>query len=361
MPVNPVTCDSILSSDLVRASLRRRHRRARAANLFVSAGTALVLAGLLAIPLYLLTALASSHAAEPIEWPRLGVLFAGSLRATACAVAVALPLGIATAMFSAHFCAPRLRAWLKPALEVLDAIPTVVLGLIATASFAPWLKGHVASVLALVVVIPCLLLAAGFAFSAPSRRDGWLPLWLLPLVIAATTLTIALGSTRGTTLLVPSSPWNALLVGLALGVAAVPLVFSVAEDALFLVPRAHAQAAFALGATRWQALTTVVLPAAGSGLLAAALLGFMRCFGETMIVLMASGNTAIAGFDPLAGLRSLGADIALGMPDAAPAGAAWRDLLIAALLLLAMNVLFGVVAQFVRERLRRKLSVESAA
>jgi len=78
-------------------------------------------------------------------------------------------------------------------------------------------------------------------------------------------------------------------------------------------------------------------------------------------VLMASGNTAIAGFDPLAGLRSLGADIALGMPDAAPAGAAWRDLLIAALLLLAMNVLFGVVAQFVRERLRRKLSVESAA
>ena len=358
MPANPVTCDSILSSDLVRASLRRRRRRARAANLFVSGGTALVLAGLLAIPLYLLIALVFSQGTAPIEWRRLGVLFAGSLRASACAVAVALPLGIATAMFSAHFCAPRLRAWLKPALEILDAIPTVVLGLIATASFAPWFKGHVASVLMLVVAIPCLLLAAGFAFGQPSRRDGWLPLWLLPAVVAATALTIAVGS-QATTSIVPSSPWNALLVGLALGVAAVPLVFSVAEDALFLVPRAHAQAAFALGATRWQALTTVVLPAAGSGLLAAALLGFMRCFGETMIALMASGNTAIAGFDPLTGLRSLSADIALGMPDAAPNSAAWRDLLLAALLLLAVNVLLGVIAQWVRERLRRRLSAES--
>jgi len=340
--------------------MRRRRRHARAANLFVGAGTALVLLGLLAIPSYLLVALASSQAAAPIEWERLGVLFAGSLRATICAVAVAVPLGIATAMFSAHFCAPRLRAWLKPALEVLDAIPTVVLGLIAAVSFAPWLKGHVASVLALVVIIPCVLLAGGFAFGASSRREGWLPLWLLPLLVATAALVFALASRHAAPMLPPYSPWNALLVGLALGVAALPLVFSVAEDALFLVPRAHAQAAFALGATRWQALTTIVLPATGSGLFAAALLGFMRCFGETMIVLMASGNTAIAGFDPLGGLRSLGADIALGMPDAAPASAAWRDLLIAALLLLAMNVLFGVTAQLARERLRRRLPAERA-
>ncbi len=340
--------------------MRRRRRHARAANLFVGAGTALVLLGLLAIPSYLLVALASSQAAAPIEWERLGVLFAGSLRATICAVAVAVPLGIATAMFSAHFCAPRLRAWLKPALEVLDAIPTVVLGLIAAVSFAPWLKGHVASVLALVVIIPCVLLAGGFAFGASSRREGWLPLWLLPLLVATAALVFGLASRHAAPMLPPSSPWNALLVGLALGVAALPLVFSVAEDALFLVPRAHAQAAFALGATRWQALTTIVLPATGSGLFAAALLGFMRCFGETMIVLMASGNTAIAGIDPLGGLRSLGADIALGMPDAAPASAAWRDLLIAALLLLAMNVLFGVTAQLARERLRRRLPAERA-
>jgi len=361
MPVNPVTCDSILSSDLVCASLRRRHRHARAANLLVGAGTALVLVGLLAIPLYLVSALGSSHAATPVDWTRLGVLFAGSLRATACAMAVALPLGIATAMFNAHLCAPRLRAWLKPALEVLDAIPSVVFGLVAAVSFAPWLKTHVASMLAFVVVLPCVLLACGFAFGASSRRDGWLPLWLLPLVVATAALVFALASQREVAMSQPSSPWNAMLVGLALGVAALPLVFSVAEDALFLVPHSHAQAAFALGATRWQALTTVILPAAGSGLFAAALLGFMRCFGETMIVLMASGNTAIAGFDPLSGLRSLGADIALGMPDAAPASAAWRDLLIAALVLLALNMLFGVGAQLVRERLRRRMPAETTA
>jgi phosphate transport system permease protein len=184
---------------------------------------------------------------------------------------------------------------------------------------------------------------------------------LLPLVIATASVVFALASRRAAPILLPSSPWNAMLVGLALGVAALPLVFSVAEDALLLVPRAHAQAAFALGATRWQALTTVILPAAGSGLFAAGMLGFMRCFGETMIVLMASGNTAIAGFDPLSGLRSLGADIALGMPDAAPTSAAWRDLLIAALMLLALNVLFGVTAQLVRERLHRRLPVEPSA
>jgi phosphate transport system permease protein len=324
--------------------------------MLVTAGTALVLGGLLAIPLYLISALSSSHTPVAVDWHHLGVLFAGTLRAAVCAILVALPLGFATAMFTAHFSAPRLRAWLKPALEVLDAIPTVVLGLIAAASFAPWFKLHVATVLALIVTIPCVLLAAGFAFGTPSRRDGWLPLWLLPLIVAGAALGISLASTDAAPMIASASPWNASLVGLALGVAAVPLVFSVAEDALFLVPTAHTQAAFALGATRWQALTTVVLPAAGSGLFAAGLLGFTRCLGETMIVLMASGNTAIAGFDPLAGLRSLSADIALGMPDAAPMSAAYRDLLLAALALLASTVLLSLLAEYVRERLRRRLT-----
>jgi phosphate transport system permease protein len=325
----------------------------------VNAGTALVLGGMLAIPLYLVTALVGSSAAFAIDWHALGVLFAGTLRAAVCAILVALPLGFATAMFSAHFCAQPMRAWLKPALEVLDAIPTVVLGLIAAASFAPWLKLHVATLLALIVMIPCALLAAGFAFGAPSRRDGWLPLWLLPLLVAGVAGAIAFASNHDAVAITPASPWNALLVGLALGIAAVPLVFSVAEDALFLVPRVHTQAAFALGATRWQALTTVVLPAAGSGLLAAALLGFTRCLGETMIVLMASGNTAIGGFDPLAGLRSLSADIALGMPDAEPASPAYANLLLATLALLACTVVLSLLAEVVRDRLRGRLQTES--
>ena len=325
----------------------------------VNLGTGLVLGSLLAIPLFLLWGL-QPWSAVPMDWQRLGLLFAGSLRAALCAALVALPLGLATAMFSAHFAAPRLRACLKPALEILDAVPTVVLGLVATATLAPWLKTHVATVLALIVIVPCLLLAAGFAFGARVRRDGWLPLWLLPLLVALVAMLVAIAAREPSALILPDSPWNASLVGIALGIAALPLVYSVAEDALFLVPQAQTQAAFALGATRWQALATVVLPAAGSGLLAAALLGFSRCFGETMIVLMASGNTPVGGFDPLAGLRSISAELALGLPDAAPHSAVYRNLLLAALTLLATSVLFSLVADALRERLRRRLQVGDA-
>ncbi|GAA0709044.1 hypothetical protein GCM10009105_09130 [Dokdonella soli] len=317
-----------------------------------------MLGGLLAIPMFLLGSLLPWAGLPLAAWQQLGMLFAGTLRAAACAVMVAVPLGIATAMFCAHFCAPRLRAWIKPALEILDALPTVVLGLVAVATLAPWLKGHVATVLGLIVVLPALLLAGGMAFGARGHVEGWLPLWLLPLVIVVMAIGITMAARHEGTAIVPSSPWNAMLVGLALGFAALPMVFSVAEDALFLVPRTQTQAAFALGATRWQALTSVLLPAAGSGLAAAAVLGLSRCLGETMIVLMASGNTPVAGFDPLAGLRSISADLALGMPEAAPTSTAYRSLLLAALLLLALTVLLSSVAGIVRERLRRRLRAE---
>ncbi len=361
MPVNPATYPSNLNPELIRVVARARLRRGRLLAQLVNLGTAFVLAGLLAIPLYLIASLLPSVTLSVTDWHDLRVLFAGTLRASVCAVLVALPLGLATAMFTAHFCAPRLRAWIKPALEILDAVPTVVLGLIATATIAPWLKFHVATLLALIVVLPALLLAAGMAFGSRVRDAGWLPLWLLPLMIAVVATVAAIGARHDAATIVPASPWNAVLVGLALGFASLPLVFSVAEDALFLVPRAHTQAAFALGATRWQALTTVLLPAAGSGLIAAAMLGFSRCLGETMIVLMASGNTPLGGFDPLAGLRSISAGLALGMPEAAPASSAFRSLLLAALILLMLILLLNALAEIVRERLRRRLHAGARA
>lgn len=359
MPIDPATCDAFPSREHEFARLVRRQRRGRALNLLVSAGTALVLAGLLAIPLYLLATLATGAAVAGIDWPAFGVLFAGSLRAAVCATLVALPLGFATAIHCAHFAAPRLRAWLKPGLEIMEALPSVVLGLVAAASFAGWLRGHVATVLAIIIALPCLLLAAGFACGRPTRHDGWLPLWLLPLVVAAVAIVVALSSRASAPVFVPASPWNAMLVGFALGLASVPIVFAIAEDALSQVPPSQRLAAAALGATRWQSLATIVLPAAASGLFAAGLLGFMRCFGETMIVLMASGNTAIGGFDPLTGLRSLAADITLGMPDAAPRSAGWRDLVVAALALVVFSLLSSVLARGMRERLRRRLRREA--
>lgn len=361
MPVNPATYPSNPNPAPIRSLARARLRRGWLLAQLVNVGTAFALAGLLAIPLYLVASLLPSVSLSATDWHDLGVLFAGTLRAAACAVLVALPLGLAVAMFTAHFCAPRLRAWIKPALEILDAVPTVVLGLIATATIAPWLKLHVATLLALIVIVPAVLMAAGMAFGSRVRDEGWMPLWILPLLIAVVATVAAIGARHDGTMIVPASPWNAMLVGLALGFASLPLVFSVAEDALFLVPRAHTQAAFALGATRWQALTTVLLPAAGSGLVAAAMLGFSRCLGETMIVLMASGNTPIGGFDPLAGLRSISAGLALGMPEAAPASSGYRSLLLAALILLLLTLLLNSLAEIVRERLRRRLHAGARA
>lgn len=365
MSGNPTTCDTFASPAFIARALRRRRRDERVRRACALAGALLVLAALLAIPLYLLGALSPWTPLAPQAWLHFGVLFAGTLRAAACAIAVALPLGLAAAMFSAHYATPALRAWTKPALELLEAIPTVVLGLVATATLAPWLKLHVGTLLALFAFVPALLLALGMAFGRRVRREGWLPLWLVPVVVAAFVAVVAIGarSDAPATMpaIVPATPWNAMLVGLALGVATVPLVFSLAEDALFLVPRDHAQAAFALGATRWQALTTVLLPAAGSGLLAAATLGFSRCLGETMIVLMAGGNTPIGGFDPLAGVRSFGVELAVALPEASPQGEAWRGLLLAALFLLVLTLGLNALAEVVRARLRRRLRAGAAA
>ncbi len=359
MRANPITCDILFSPDHMRAHALVRQRRGRLMAFAVGAASLLVLTGLLAIPLFLLSSLLPWKGLSTSAWQHLGILLSGTLRATVCAMLVAVPLGIATAMFTAHFCAARLRAWIKPALEVLDALPTVVLGLVAFATLAPWLKTHVASVLALIVVIPSLLLAAGFAFGARARGNRWLPLWLLPLLVAVVAIMFAIAAQQPVALIVPASPWNAMLVGLVLGFSALPLVFSLAEDALYLVPREQTQAAFALGATRWHALMTVLLPAAAPGLLAAALLGASRCLGETMIVLMASGNTPVGGVDVLTGLRSIGADLALGLPEAAPASETWRSLLLAALVLLVLTVLLGSLADVVRERLRRHLCADA--
>jgi len=314
-----------------------------------------VLLLLCAIPAYLLASAASlSFAGQSPDWARLGILFGGSLRATLCALVFAVPVGIAAALFAAHFCAPRLRGWLRAALELLEAVPTVVLGLIAFASIAPWLSTHVAGVFAACVVAPCTLLAWGFAMRMPRRRLGWMPLWGVPLVVAALLVGIALGAGIGDARVAPSSPWNALLIGLVLGVATLPTVYAMADDVLAALPSAQTQAALALGATRWQALVTVALPAASSGLIAAVCIAAARCFGETMIVIMASGNTPLGGFDWLGGLRSLSAELALELPRSAPSSAAWRELLLVALLLLATTMLLHAAARAVRTRLRAR-------
>ena len=353
MPVQSETCRPFLLGDFARSVQRRRLRRARAGRAVVAAAAVFVLCLLCAIPAYLLASAASLPFAQRApDWSRVGILFGGSLRATLCALFFAVPVGIGAALFAGHFCAPPLRVALRAALELLEAVPTVVLGLIAFASIAPWLATHVTGVLVACVAVPCVLMAWGLATRLPRRRIGWMPLWGVPLVVAALAASLLSAAGIDAARFTPESPWNTLLVGLVLGVAALPTLYSMADDALATLPAAQTQAALALGATCWQALRTVALPAAAPGLVAAICMAAARCFGETMIVLMASGNTALGGSHWLAGLRSLSAELALELPRSAPSGAAWRELLLIALLLLATTMLLHGLSRLLRARLR---------
>lgn len=348
MPVSPRHSGSLAA----RFPVARRPRGDRWVTWVVTAAAVLVLACLAVIPLFLAGSLLIRDTGAP-DWSRLGLLAMDGLRATVCAMLVALPLGFAAAGVNG-LAARRLRGVLRGLFELFGAVPTVVLGLIAVAALAPWLARHVASLLAVLVAIPAVLMAAGFAFGVSERGARWRVAWMAPLVVALAAAGLMLADRTDVILIRPGSPWNAILVGFALGLAAVPVVFSIADDALAQVPGSRVDAALALGATRWQAFATIAVPAAAPGLAAAAMLGFSRCFGETMIVLMASGNTLVGGFDPTRGLRAPGAELALGMPDASVRGADWHDLLLAALLLFVVAVAIHLAADVLRGRLRRR-------
>ncbi|EWG98153.1 ABC transporter permease subunit, partial [Halomonas sp. BC04] len=147
---------------------------------------------------------------------------------------------------------------------------------------------------------------------------------------------------------------NALIVGLAMGFAVMPSIYALAEDALSGVPSSLGEGAQAMGATRWQTLWKVVLPAAAPGVFAAVMIGAGRAVGETMIVLMASGNAALMSLSPLEGMRSMAAGIAIELPEAVPGSDSYRLLILAALLLFLFTFLVNTLAEVVRSRLRRR-------
>ncbi len=147
---------------------------------------------------------------------------------------------------------------------------------------------------------------------------------------------------------------NAVVVGLAMGFAVIPIIFSIAEDAFSNVPREMVSGSLALGANRWQTVTRVVLPTASPGIFSAIMIGFGRAVGETMIVLMATGNTPIMDWNPFNGFRTLSANIAVEIPEAPQGGTLYRTLFLAALILFVFTFLTNTVAEVVRQRLRRR-------
>src|SRR2546429_4088353 len=149
---------------------------------------------------------------------------------------------------------------------------------------------------------------------------------------------------------------NSLVVGIAMGFAVIPIIFTIAEDSLANVPQHLISGSLALGATRWQTAMRVVLPTASPGLFSAIMIGFGRAVGETMIVLMATGNTPVMDFSPFDGFRALSANIAVEISEAPYGGTLYRVLFLAALLLFALTFLVNTAAEVVRQRLRDRYS-----
>ena len=224
-------------------------------------------------------------------------LIIGSLKATLIALLFAVPLGVGAAIYVSQLAPPKLREFIKPTIELLAGIPSVVLGFFG-------------------------------------------------LIVLATVLQ---------TVFHYDSRLNAFVGGVALGLAVVPVVFTIAEDALTSVPKSYSQAALALGAAPWQVAWQVVLPAALPGVFAACVLGFGRAIGETMIVLMASGNASIVSANIFDSCRTITASIAAELAEVVFGGAHYRILFLLGTLLFAVTFLTNLAGDVIVHRLKTRL------
>jgi len=232
--------------------------------------------------------------------PKYGLapLVVGTLKVVLVAMLFAVPLGVLAAVFASEFASHRVREWLKPAIEILAGIPSVVMGFFALMVMASWLQA---------------------VTGAPSRL-------------------------------------NAVNAGIALGLGILPTIFTVSEDALRAVPRSFREASLALGATPWQTAWNVTLPAAAAGVAAGTLLGLARAVGETMIVLMASGNAAIVSASAFDSVRTFSASIAAELAEVVFGSAHYSVLFFLGALLFLVTFLINVAAGLFVDRLRRRLA-----
>ena len=299
----------------------------------------------------------------------------GTLKAAFYALLFAVPIAIAGAVYTAYFMSSGLRKVVKPTVEIMEALPTVILGFLAGLWLAPLIESHLPGMVILLVMLPLSILIMAFAWHHAPKSwrdlvpDGWQCIILLPLVVLVGWGSFALspwvenllfgGNARNflsNELGIGFDQRNSLVVGIAMGFAVIPTIFSIAEDAVFSVPRHLTNGSLALGATTWQTLTRVVMLTASPGIFSAVMMGLGRAVGETMIVLMATGNTPVMDLSVFSGMRTLAANIAVEMPEAEVNSSHYRVLFLAAFVLFIFTFLFNTVAEFVRQRLRDKYS-----
>ena len=394
----------------------------------------------------------TGHEAFEAKYGLVPLIF-GTIKATLYSMLFATPIAILAAIYASQFMHPAWKARIKPTIEMMASLPSVVLGFMAGIVFAPLLERAVMPLVAGILVVPLTLLAAAHVWQLlPSGTRGRLAAFRLPLVgFVALPLGVILSGMAGPVLerllfdgdfrgwldgrggsgfggwvvaLAPLSavaaatavgrgvnpwlrrvstgwsPWqaavasfgtfllgvalaaaiaaagamfcdalrwdtrgglfgtyvqrNALVVAFGMSFAIIPLVFTIADDALSSVPDHLRSASLGAGATPWQTAVRVIVPAAASGLFSAVMIGLGRAVGETMIVLMAAGNTPLIGWNMFNGFQTLSAAIATELPEAARGGTHYRVLFLAALVLFAMTFVVNTAAEIVRQRFRRR-------
>jgi phosphate transport system permease protein len=396
----------------------------------------------------------SSAGTDQFE-PKLSLipLIFGTLKATIYALLFAVPIALLAAIYTSEFLHHSVRAVVKPAMEMMAGLPSVVLGFIAALILAPIVENVVPAVLLCLILVPMVLLSAGYLWQMLPRRVGlrlaggprfvlmigalgvgvWLAsvlargferlvfagdvkAWLnhdigtalpftafLLLPIALVTCVVLINRYAGTLLDDLVGPrartiaaaaslarWivvgllalglallvaalftaagfdprggvvdtyvqrNTLVVGFAMGFAVIPTIYTIAEDAMNAVPEHLRGASLACGATPWQTATLVIVPTAASGVFAAVMIGMGRAVGETMIVVMAAGNTPVLDWNIFNGLRALSANIAVELPEAVRNGTLYRMLFLAALTLFAMTFVVNTLAEIIRLRFRKR-------
>lgn len=370
--------------------------------------------------------------------PKLSLipLMWGTLKATFYAMIFAIPLGVFAAIYSSEFLDRSTRNILKPTVEMMASVPSVVLGFLAAIVIAPWVESRVVSVLIAGLTTPfcmyflgtlsssysakhlstrglyasrrlliwlvagCivsffLLLQVGrfveqtafggdiknFLIGGPGSEGALWAILLLPVVLMtlwslagrrlgkkyrlivfcfAPLISFLIGlliAKQGgfrTEFFGAYAQRNTLVIAIAMGFAIIPIIYSLSEDALSAVPSSLRAGSLACGASVWQTTARVVLPTAASGIFSAIMIGIGRAVGETMIVVMATGNTAVMGFNPFEGLRSLAANIAVELPEAPQGGTHYRTLFLSALILFAFTFILNSLAEFMRHRYRER-------
>lgn len=318
----------------------------------------------------------SSSGSDEFE-PKLGLipLMFGTLKGTLYAMVLAIPLAVMGAIYTAMFMHPHLRSVVKPSLEMMAALPSVVLGFLAGLWFAPLLEKIFPAVVAIVGLLPLVIavccLAWQFLPIRVRRFDAYgldLMVMMVAIVLTVSGCLMANHAIEGWLFGGNFKQWlaqnfgliydqrNAIVISFAMGFAVIPIIFSIAEDAIANVPRQLVAGSLALGATRWQTLTRLVLISASPGIFSALMIGFGRAIGETMIVLMATGNTPIMDWSMFNGFRTLSANIAVEMPEAPHGGTLYRVLFLSGLILFGFTFTINTIAEIVRQRLRQKYS-----